>query len=424
MSASGLPPRPPSAAPALDDPWLARTGSRDALSLALIEARNRLLLAWGGDASAAGRRIATGAGVWLEHWVNNNLQRSRGEAAAADAPRLGGRGPAAPGASGRPGIFGSGSAPPTHAGAPSTAGRVDDEDARADASAEDGGLRAWLQLTLEATLDLLAGAAETDAGLHFFRLALRHEDRSAEALGWLAHAQGRADGPPARAEREPVCFPGQRWWLGSEAAGCIPEAERWAHAVAVPEGEIDAQPVSWARFAEFAAEGGYDRRALWSEAGWDWAQAEGRRSPHGVARIAADGGVVLERGARLHRVHPQQPVLGVSRHEAEAWCRWAGRRLPTEPEWELAACTANRRGFAWGDVLEWVAGSARAWPGHAPVPGDLDPVPMDRGAQAPPMGVLRGASWMGSPRLRHPRARRFAVASSDTMPCGFRSCAC
>jgi gamma-glutamyl hercynylcysteine S-oxide synthase len=421
MNACGLPRQGPSAAPALDDPALSRGGGRDALSLALIDARNHLLRAWGADPSPPARRIVAGAGAWLVHWVNNNLQRPRGEAAQADAPRLGGRaagGGFVLGLDARPGLDGLDA---LRSAADGTADPAAGE--RAEAEAETQALRGWLQSTLETTLDLLAGAADDDTGLHFFRLALRHEDRCAEALGWLAHAAGCADGPPAHAEREPLWFPAQRWPLGSEPGGCVPEAERWTHPVAVPEGEIDAQPVSWARYAEFAAEGGYDRREFWTGAGWAWAQAEGRRGPRGVAQLAADGGVLLERGERLHRVHPQQPVLGVSRHEAEAWCRWAGRRLPTEPEWELAACSAGRRGFAWGAVLEWVAGSARAWPGHAPVPGDLDPVPLQPDAGGGATGVLRGASWMGSPRLRHPRARRFAPPGSDTMPCGFRSCA-
>jgi formylglycine-generating enzyme required for sulfatase activity len=111
--------------------------------------------------------------------------------------------------------------------------------------------------------------------------------------------------------------------------------------------------------------------------------------------------------------------MHLSRHEAEAWCRWAGRRLPTEPEWELAAATGASRGYAWGDVFEWVAGSARAWPGAGPAtPGTLDAIPA-----AGTQGVLRGASFATRLRWRHPKARRFAPPASDSAFCGFRSCA-
>jgi formylglycine-generating enzyme required for sulfatase activity len=129
-------------------------------------------------------------------------------------------------------------------------------------------------------------------------------------------------------------------------------------------------------------------------------------------------GVLVQRQGRLQRVATAQPVLHVSRYEAEAWCAWAGRRLPTELEWELAACSAGSRGFVWGDVLEWTGGSARPWPGHGLVPGDLDPMPAP-GTE----GVLRGASWLSHPRSRHPKSRRFAAARRDELFCGFRSCA-
>jgi formylglycine-generating enzyme required for sulfatase activity len=224
-------------------------------------------------------------------------------------------------------------------------------------------------------------------------------------------------------------MPAQRWLLGSERGagsetgadpGLVPHNERWAHEVALPEFEIDAQPVNWRQFVEFAEDGGYDHRAWWTEAGWAWLQAGARRAPLGVEQLA--GGVLIERGGLLQRAAPLQPAMHVTRHEAEAWCRWAGRRLPTEPEWELAAARAGSRGFVWGDVFEWVAGSARAWPSDPPAgtpgPGCLDPIP-------PPgtMGVLRGASVATRPRWRHPKARRFAPPMRDTMFCGFRSCA-
>jgi gamma-glutamyl hercynylcysteine S-oxide synthase len=110
--------------------------------------------------------------------------------------------------------------------------------------------------------------------------------------------------------------------------------------------------------------------------------------------------------------------MHLTRFEAEAWCRWAGRRLPTEPEWELAATLGHSRGIVWGDVFEWVGGSARPWPGHAATPGTLDAMPPP-GSQ----GVLRGASWMTRARRRHASARRFARIDDDTAFCGFRSCA-
>jgi gamma-glutamyl hercynylcysteine S-oxide synthase len=396
-------------AAALDDPQTDRSAGREVLSLALIDSRNHLLQRLAHDESEPALRLAARAGWFAEHWINGFVQRGRGEAADPTAVRLAGIEP-----------------------------RVAAWCEGRDLPHPDQ-LRAYLQQTLEDTLDLLLQAEDSDAGLHFYRLALRHEDRLAEALVLLAVQQGRSAvagggiaagiSPPTRAERAPLWLPAQRWRLGSERGGSVPEGERWAHAVDLPEFEIDAQAVSWARYAEFALDGGYDREALWTRAGWAWLQQDGRRAPLGVAQLA--GGVLLERAGRLQRVPAQQAVVGVTRFEAEAWCQWAGRRLPTEPEWELAACTAASRGFVWGDVLEWATGSARPWPGHAPVPGDIDPVPpepgrVDHGLLAPPQriltGVQRGAAWMTRARARHPRARRFVSPGQATMNAGFRSC--
>ncbi len=394
----------------LDDPQAIQHAGPELLSLALIDARNLLLQRLAEDESAPALRLALSAGWYADRWICRHVQRQRGEACDASAPRLAGIEP------------------------------------RADAWAANVGepptpeaLRGYLAETLDITLDLLAAIpgharndakndaendAENDATLYFYRQALLHEDRLGEALAERLHAAA----PPARAERPPLWLPAQRWLLGSAkggspaAGGLVPHNQRWAHEVSVPEFEIDAQAVNWARYVEFVEDGGYDRRELWSDAGWHGVQAQGRRAPGQVEQF--QGAVLVQRGrgakAVLARAASGQAALHVSRFEAEAWCRWAGRRLPTEPEWELAATAGARRGFLWGDVFEWVAGSARAWPGAgASPPGCLD---------APPpagltLGVLRGASYATRRRRAYPQARRFALPAQDAMFCGFRSCA-
>ncbi|MBI5721864.1 MAG: SUMF1/EgtB/PvdO family nonheme iron enzyme [Burkholderiales bacterium] len=415
----------------------ARRGGREWLSLALLEARNELLARLAlltheragpshaapaeapTRAPASGRvrpapseapRLAARAGWFQEWWLARHVQRARGEAADATSPRLPGIEPRAEG----------------------WLRRAEAEDADA--------IRAYLGRTLEQTLDLLGHAEDDDAGLYFFRLALQHEDRLSERLGHLLMPLL----PPPRAMREPLGVPAQRWWLGSAAApegdparagGFVPHGERWAHEVAVPEFEIDAQCVNWAQYAEFAEDGGYDRRECWSEAGWAWLHEDGRRAPRDVEQLA--GSVLVARAGQLQRAPAQQAAMQVTRHEAEAWCRWAGRRLPTEPEWELAAHAAARRGFAWGDVLEWVAGSARLFPGAGArvPPGTLDVIApvidaVVRGGGATAAsgtaaagGVLRGCTSATPARWRHPKARRFALPHDDRQRSGFRSCA-
>ncbi|MBL8352119.1 MAG: SUMF1/EgtB/PvdO family nonheme iron enzyme [Burkholderiaceae bacterium] len=107
----------------------------------------------------------------------------------------------------------------------------------------------------------------------------------------------------------------------------------------------------------------------------------------------------------------------LSGFEAEAWCRWAGRRLPTEAERERAAI-GRPDGFRWGQVWEWTASPFAPYPGFRPHPGGDDSAPWFDGRP-----VLRGASFMTQPRLRHPHYLDFVAAHRNDVPAGFRSCA-
>ncbi len=394
----------------LTDPQQARTAEAGPLSLALLDARNRLLR-WlqafeDSQPQGAGLQLAlqgwtarhrfAQAADYTERWIHRNAQLARGEAGDAQPPV---------GRSERP------------EWAAWLAGAARGQDAPSAQA-----LREGLADNLDTTLALLERAGPSDAALHFFRQALRHEDRLCEALAEIAQeAQTPAfahllETPAPKTERAALWMPAATATLGSAPGGAVPDNERWAHAVAVPDFEIDAQPVNWAQYMAFSEDGGYDQADWWSEAGWAWVQVEGRRAPRHVEQLR--GTVLLHRQGRVQQVNPRLPVQHVSRFEAEAWCRWAGRRLPTEPEWTLAAQHAASRGFAWGAVFEWVAGSARPWPGHHSGLGSLDAMPPE-GAY----GVLRGASHMTRPRARHLQARRFAPPGRDTMFCGFRSCA-
>jgi ergothioneine biosynthesis protein EgtB len=402
-------------AAAIHDPLRMRSAGADLLSLALIDARNHTLR-WLAAIEPQLAQLAPLADIdpplWLvghaawfqEYWISRNVQRQRGEALEPSSLRLASIDP-----------------------------RVDDW---FDPSCHDRvqrwrldlpdalALRQYLAETLDTTLDLLAGAEDNDAALYCYRLALRHEDIVGEALAAAAMALQlpvpAAESPwpprPARAVRDALLFGAQRFGLGSPPGGLVPPNERWAHEVQLLEFEIDAQAVNWSRYAEFVADGGYDDARCWSPEGWAWVQAQGRRAPRYVEQMRQ--GVLVQRHGQMQRVGAAQAAVHVTRHEAEAWCRWAGRRLPTEPEWELAALSGAPRGFAFGDVFEWVGGSARAWPGHdRDLPGFA---PLPRPGR---LGVLRGASWLTPMRGRHPRARRFAAPWRDELFCGFRSCA-
>jgi formylglycine-generating enzyme required for sulfatase activity len=398
-----------SATPSLQEAEAARRLSRDALSLALIESRNRNL-AWldlfrqqgrlnGNPAEGPAPVLWMGRLATLQAFqIVHNRHRDLGEEPADSLahPRQ---------------------IHPTwnlwvsrDAG---TMGRPASEQTALTLLNE-------LQQTLEQVLLLLDDAPETDRALQVYRRALRREDRVGELMAvaaqhWELDPAGAGlavPAPPSRRWQPPLLMPDQSWSVGSGVEPWVPLAEQGRLEVSIPAFEIDAQAVSWEAFVGFAEDGGYERQDLWSPASWQWLQTSPQHGPAHAEQLR--GGAVIRRFGVLQRVAPGQPVAQVTWHEADAWCRWAGRRLPTEPEWELAACTARSRGMAWGDVWEWVAGRARLWPGY-PQPSTGWPPEDAR--------VVRGASVWTEPRLRHPRQRVFLMPQDTGPLVGFRSCA-
>jgi iron(II)-dependent oxidoreductase len=130
--------------------------------------------------------------------------------------------------------------------------------------------------------------------------------------------------------------------------------ERPVHLVDVPAYCIDVEPVSNAAYIAFMEAGGYDDPRWWDPAGWEWRNSSGKRAP---AFWAREGGQwVRRRFGRTEPVPPGEPVQHVCWYEADAYARWAGKRLPTEAEWEKAArwdpAAQHSRRYPWGEVYE------------------------------------------------------------------------
>lgn len=405
----------------IDSPNMRRAG-HDVLSLALMDARNHTLhlmaqleTALGQSAVSVHARDGLNPPLWTlghvgwfqERWIARNLQRHRGIDADPDASCLASTNPKA---DHWWGVM-----------SPAGAGRWAVELPDSNVA------RGYLLETLESTLDLLEKTPNEDNALYFYRWALFNEDLQGEQLMMLAQAAGlplQLALPGPVAAREPMLVPAVRWPMGlASGPGFAFDNERPVLEVQVPEFEIDAQAVTWAQFVEFVDDGGYDRAELWQPGGWEWLQekaaGEGRRGPRYVDQIGVASGAVMQtRFGKPMRMLGGQPATHVTWWEADAWCRWAGRRLPAEVEWEVAAHTVLRRGWRWGDVWEWTGSTFRGYPGFRADPW--------RDYSEPSFGthkVLRGASFATRARMKSPKFRNFALPQRDDLFCGFRSCA-
>jgi iron(II)-dependent oxidoreductase len=285
-----------------------------------------------------------------------------------------------------------------------------------------GALKTYCNEVLDRTLDKLSREAATDDALYPYRLALAHEDMHGEAffytlqtLGVVAPASSAQTGV-ASAPAGQIGYPGGTAVMGgAQDGGFVFDNERAAHPCYVAPFRIDAGLVTNAQYADFVADGGYQNRQFWSAAGSAWLMGQERSSPRYWERDGSQWR--CERFGALATLAPSEPVRHVSLFEAQAYCAWAGRRLPSEVEWEYAA-TSGIPGFRWGQLWEWTASPFEPYPGFAPDRYLEYSQPWFMTHQ-----VLRGASFATSDRLRSARFRNFYMPHRDDMFVGFRTCA-
>ena len=409
----------------IDHPVLIRAASADDLARALVDARVHTLALFESLRRALADKLEIGYGEhvnpplwelghlgWFEEfWIARNPERLRGSAARLEAPR------AAPLLARADALYDS------SAVAHRTRWHLDLPTAERSL--------AYLAKIRERTLALLRQAPPDDDSLYFFRLALLHESMHFEAGAMMAQALGLdvADALPAAA---PAAFavsaegevggalavPACRLRVGERegVGGFAFDNELGAHTVELAAFEIDRRCTSWGQVLAFVEAGGYQKPDAWSAAGWAWrcrALAEGW--PRYLAQ--RDSGVTQRWSfGRWVDLDLQQPAVNLSWHEAQAYCHWAGRRLPTEHEW-LAAVQQHGADCVWGEVWEWTSSPFAAWPGFVAHAYRDYSQPWFDGRP-----VLKGGSFAAAPRIKHPHYRNFFAPDRCDAFAGFRTC--
>jgi len=340
---------------------------------------------------------------------------------------------------------------------------------------------AYCRRVLDRVRERLPAAELSEKEAYFHWLVVMHEDMHGEAFTYTRQTlgypppklTGASDALP-KAEGDvsgDVEIPGGKFLLGAPPGELLVfDNEKWAHEVEIKPFAIARAPVTNGQFAEFVGDGGYRRPELWSEEGRRWLQKE--KAQHPLYWIGDRRDWRLRHFDRIIPLPKDLPIIHVNWYEAEAYCRWAKRRLPTEAEWELAASPSTRcarsgstlrydgaekRRYPWGDepptaeraqldsthsgvvpvgargagdsrfgcrqmignVWEWTASDFKPYPGFV-----IDPYrEYSQPWFTPLYKVLRGGCWATRSRLIRSTWRNFYTKDRRDVFAGFRPCA-
>jgi iron(II)-dependent oxidoreductase len=335
--------------------------------------------------------------------------------------------------------------------------------------------RRYLDAVRSETLDVLrAGALPDDDPLladgFVHTMLAQHEAQHTETIlqtvqliDDLVYEPARRVDPRAALLAVPpidAMVPAGIFVMGTDDRRMAYDNERPAHEVWVDRFRIDLHPVTNAQFLRFVEDGAYTRRELWDDAGRRWLAESGARHPAQWTRD--EHGAWQERHfGRGRPLALDQPVVHVCWHEAAAYARWAGKRLPTEAEWEKAAAWDLERGtarrFPWGDaaptgehanlgqqtfapaavgayplgasffgcqqmvgdVWEWTASDFEPYPDFEVFPyAEYSALHFGKGYK-----VLRGGSWATQPLVARTTFRNWDLPARRQIFAGFRCAA-
>ena len=301
-----------------------------------------------------------------------------------------------------------------------------------------------------------------------------HEDMHTEAFTYTRQTHGYPNpkfsiGNDSHMPKGGVCpgnvsIPGGTFMLGStQEEPFVFDNEKWAHPVELKPFQIAKACVTQSEYVTFIENGGYDKSEFWCSDGWKWRQ-ENNVTGHQYFRHV-NGTWERRHFDNWVRLEPNRAVIHVNWYEADAYCRWAGLRLPTEAEWEAAASvepgpnktclgTVKRR-FPWGNNqptssvanLDWklmgtadvgafpqgdspygcrqMVGNVWEWTNNdfLPFPG-FSPDPY-KDYSEPWFGtrkVMRGGCWATRSRLIRTNYRNFQTPDRRDVFTGFRTC--
>lgn len=271
-------------------------------------------------------------------------------------------------------------------------------------------------------MDVAQSTRATDDLLYFYRLALFHEDMHAEAFCWmraaLRYPAPRGVPLPQVPASLLLTVPGADTCMGwpTGQPGFAFDNECPAMKMRLDAFEIDSAPVSASTFARFVEAGGYDNTLYWPGEAGAWRAQQAHAHPQRWRR-APSGGWQFRWFDQWLALDDTMPAMHLNAFEAQAYCLWAGRRLPSAAQWEHAART--QPGFHWGhSVWEWTSGAFAPYPGFTPGPYQAYSQPWFGNHRE-----LRGGAFASHARMHHPCYRNFFEPYRTDVFAGFRTVA-
>jgi len=326
------------------------------------------------------------------------------------------------------------------------------------------GTLSYMRSVLERVRERLDAEPENDRLAYFAELAVYHEDMHGEAFAYTRQTLGYRKPATAGQSRNAMgplpgdaTVPGGKFLLGARPDdGFVFDNEKWAHPVILRSFRIARAPVTNAEYLAFVEDGGYRRLEFWDQDGQAWLKKERPVAP--VYWIKNGVNWMMRMFDEIAPLPLDAPVSHVNWFEANAFCHWTGRRLPTEAEWEAAASLADetKRRYPWGDQSptrrhahldggNWQCADVAAYPegdssagcrqmlgnvwewtadAFLPYPGFVrDPYKEYSEPWFGDQKVLRGGCYATRSRLLRNTWRNFYTPDRRDVFAGFRTCA-